>query len=136
MTIVFMSYVAALFGERYGVKYGLLIWPVLIAYGFYSVFMWDRHDDLRLYIGVQIFAILATLTMLLTHSPYTRSSDLVVVIAFYGLAKLCETYDHEIYVSTGSISGHTLKHLAAAFASFWLIRVLWKRKIFQGQPAN
>jgi hypothetical protein len=131
-----MSYVSALFSERYGVKYGLLIWPVLIAYGLYSVFMWNRHDDLRLYIGVQVFAILATLTMLLTPSPYSRSRDLVVVIAFYGLAKLCEIYDHEIYLSTGNISGHTLKHLTAAFASFWLIRMLWKRKIIQGQPAN
>jgi hypothetical protein len=87
-------------------------------------------SDLRFYLGVQEFTILVTLVMLLIPSSYNRTWDLAIVIMFYGLARLCEIYDHQIYaLSNDMISGHTLKHFAAAMAGVWLIRMIWKRKI-------
>ena len=50
-------------------------------------------------------------------------------LAFYGLAKLLETFDRQIFALDGGlVSGHTLKHLAAAMAGVWLVRMVWKRK--------
>jgi hypothetical protein len=47
----------------------------------------------------------------------------------YGLAKLFEFYDSAIYSASGAIlSGHTLKHLAAAAACGALLRYFQKRK--------
>ncbi len=37
------------------------------------------------------------------------------------LAKVLEHFDHEIYALGGVVSGHTLKHVAAAVAGF----VVW-----------
>jgi hypothetical protein len=47
------------------------------------------------------------------------------VIFFYALAKLFELGDVTIFEATGHIvSGHTLKHLAAALAAWPVIRAL------------
>lgn len=134
MMIIFMSYVAALISERAGVRLGLFLWPILLGIGFTSVFQWRTSElqgasDLRFYAGVQLFAVLVTLIMLFTPSPYSRRWDLAVVVALFGLARLFEMEDHPVFQLTkGIISGHTLKHLASATAGFWLIRMLVKRK--------
>ena len=47
------------------------------------------------------------------------------VIFAYGIAKLLEANDHEVYRLTGEIiSGHTLKHVVAAFAACPVIAAL------------
>jgi len=67
--------------------------------------------------------------MLLVPPRYTRTWDLAIVAAFYGLAKLLETFDRQIFALDGGLlSGHTLKHLAAAMAGVWLVRMVWKRQ--------
>lgn len=135
MTIVFMSLVSALIGERINLRLSLWLWPVLLGIGIYSVFQWHASElrgagDLRLYSAVQIYLAVAMIAMLPVPSPYTRNRDLAVVLAFYGLAKLFETFDRRIYVlDRGIVSGHTLKHLAAAMAGIWLVRMLGKRKL-------
>jgi len=135
MIIIFMSYVAALISERINVSLGLWLWPLLLCVGFYSVLLWKASEelgvsDLRFYIGVQGFTILVTLVMLLAPSPYSRNSDLAIVVILYGLAILCEIFDHQIYaLSSETISGHNLKHFVTALAGAWLIRMIWKRKI-------
>lgn len=135
MTLVFMSYVTALIGERINMTLSVCLWPILIAIGILSVFYWDVTEmqgagDLRLYVGVQGFAILATFVMVLTASPYTRNSDLAIVAAFYLLAKIVELIDRQIAMFThGFMSGHPLKHLAAALAGAYLIRMIWLREV-------
>lgn len=134
MTLVFMSLVAALICERINIYLGLWLWPVLISMGFYSVLLWYTSEqagnsDLRFYIGVQAFAILATIVMLFSSSPYDRNWDLGVVIIFYGLALLFDLFDHQVYRMLGGVvSGHTLKHVAVGLAGAWLIRMVYKRK--------
>lgn len=134
MTIVFMSLAAALIGERVNIYLGFLLWPLLIGIGFYSVFLWyaselQGNSDLRFYLGIQVFAILVALIMLLSPSPYDRNWDLAIVVMCYGLAVLFDMFDHQVHWFTkGIISGHTLKHLAVGLAGAWLIRMIWKRK--------
>jgi len=71
--------------------------------------------------------------MLLVPPRYTRTWDLAIVAAFYGLAKLLETFDQQVLAMTGGLlSGHTLKHLAAAMAGVWLVRMVWKRTALLG----
>ena len=41
----------------------------------------------------------------------------------YALAKTFEALDPQIFALGGVVSGHTLKHLAAAAAAAWLLRV-------------
>lgn len=134
MTTIFMSISAALIGERINVNLGFSLWPVLLVVGLYSVFFWHHNDDLRFYLAVQVFTGLVILLMLFSPSNYDRSKDLAVVFLFYVLAFLFEQLDHEVYrFSKGTISGHTLKHLAGALAGAWLILMIWKRKIGEGK---
>lgn len=129
MTIIFMSYVAALIAERINTRLGLALWPILIIFGLYSVLYWHATDDLRFYLGVQLFAIIATVIMLFTPSPYDRKWDIAIVVLLFGLARIFEIYDHEIWKATGNhVSGHTLKHLSAGIAGVWLMYMLIKRK--------
>lgn len=135
MIIIFMSLAAALVTERIHVLLGLWLWPLLIGVGFCSVLVWHTSEkvgigDLRFYIGVQEFSVLVTLIMLFSHSPYTRNGDLAFVVLFFGLARLCEIYDHQIFNFTdGIVSGHTLKHLSGALAGLWLMCMIRFRKI-------
>jgi hypothetical protein len=46
----------------------------------------------------------------------------------YGLAKLFEFYDSAIYSAGAILSGHTLKHFAAAAACAALLRYFQKRQ--------
>jgi hypothetical protein len=51
------------------------------------------------------------------------------VFGFYVLAKIFETADRQIFSSDQhTISGHTLKHLAAGAAGFWILGMIRKRQ--------
>jgi len=133
MTLVFMPLVAALIAERVSVKLGLWLLPLLTAVGLASVLLWHWTEsrgagDLRFYAAVQVYAVLALLTALLLPARYTRSTDLLVVAGFYVLAKICETADQQIFSVGHIVSGHTLKHLAAGLAGFWILRMLRQRQ--------
>jgi len=133
MTVVFMALVAAMIAERISVRSGMLLLPVLLALGIASVWQWHWSEvhgagDLRFYAAVQVYAVATLLVILLLPPRYTRSSDLLVVVGFYLLAKLLETFDRAVYSVGHVVSGHTLKHLAAAAAGWWILRMLEKRR--------
>ena len=77
---------------------------------------------------MQIYAVLTLLAILLLPPRYTRSSDLLAVVGFYALAKLLETFDRAVFSTGHIVSGHTLKHLAAAAAGWWILRMLERRR--------
>jgi hypothetical protein len=45
---------------------------------------------------------------------------LAVAFTLYLAAKACELLDAEVFALGGLVSGHTLKHLLASAACFWL----------------
>jgi len=53
------------------------------------------------------------------------------VAAAYGAAKVLESLDYEIYALGHWVSGHTLKHLAAA-AGVWLLLAAVQRRRLRG----
>ncbi|HSW19139.1 MAG TPA: hypothetical protein VLJ86_18110 [Ramlibacter sp.] len=57
--------------------------------------------------------------------PGSQPVQWLLVLLAYALAKLFEANDHAIYEASGQLlSGHTLKHVAAAFAGLPLIAAL------------
>jgi len=128
MTVAFMSLLSAMIAERISVTAGTrLLWP-LVAAGAASVGWWRWTGNLLPYMASQYFSIFLIGWLVLVFPPsYTRSGDLLVVTGIYALAKVAEGLDAWIYKLTGWISGHTLKHLIAAAAVYWLLRMLRKR---------
>jgi hypothetical protein len=58
--------------------------------------------------------------------------DWIVIVAIYGVAKVAEVGDAAIFEFTGHlVSGHTLKHLIAAFAAWPLVAALDARRSVQ-----
>jgi len=89
-----------------------LVIAELIGVG--SIVWWEANGDLRLYGVVQFFPGLLILAL--------RRWRLLPVLVFYAIAKVCEQYDAQIYEALRhAISGHTLKHFAAAASTF----VIW-----------
>ena len=130
--IVFTVLLSAVIAERVSVNAGLGLFPLLEAAGVGSVLLWRAselrgHGDLRFYAAVQVYSILVLLLMLLFRSRYTRGSDIAAVVGFYVLAKVLEETDRQVFALGHLVSGHTLKHLAAAAAGYWILRMLLKR---------
>jgi hypothetical protein len=134
MTVVFMSMVAAMIAERVQLRAGLLLLPLFLIAGIASVLQWYASElhgvgDLRFYAAVQAYSALVLLIVLLFPARYSRGSDLAIIVGFYVLAKVLELLDKRIFFHTAHlVSGHTLKHLAAAAAGYWLLRMLQTRQ--------
>ncbi len=140
MTVAFMSFLAATVAERISVRTGLQMLVPLLAIGAGSVLYWHLSElrgtgDLRPYIIVQFYPLVAIpLLILLWPARYTRSADLVPVLGLYAVAKLVELLDVSIFGLGRIVSGHTLKHLAAAAATYWLLRMLSLRSPAEIEP--
>ena len=137
MTIGFMAILAIIISERINLRAGITLLPVLLFIGVLSVGWWiatermaDLTGDMRLYGLVQFFPVVAIVLMLLWFPPrYQGARYLILILVFYGLAKLAEGLDGQIWDITGKIiSGHSLKHLLAALATYCLVVYLKKRK--------
>jgi hypothetical protein len=134
MTIGFLSLVAAMLAERVSVAVGLWLLVPMIALGVASVFYWEvtqqqGRGDLRPYAFAQFGSLLILLVLVfLFPARYTRTYDLGISLALYALAKVLEVADRPIFDALQIISGHTLKHLAAALSACWIVRMLRLRR--------
>jgi hypothetical protein len=136
MTVAFMGLFAAMIGERVGVRAGTWLLGPLVWLGLVSAVAWHLSErrwagDLRLYGFVQFYP-LVTIPLLLYQFPprYTRGGDIMVALGWYLLAKVLEhgPVEHSIFGMGHVVSGHTLKHLAAAAGAYWLARMVWRRR--------
>ena len=116
MTMVFTPLIALLLGERRA------LWPLLAA-GVASIVYWQVSGDLRLYGLVQFLPmVMIPALLLMLPDRYAPARDLWTAFAWYGAAKIFELMDARIFAAGGVVSGHTLKHLAAACACWWLLK--------------
>jgi hypothetical protein len=128
MTLCFAAILSAVVEERVDAKAGVMLLRPLLAIGIFSLLLWRWTDDLRLYAWAQFFPFLVLVLILrLFPAKYTGSYYWVAAAALYALAKLLEFLDAQIYSVGSIVSGHTLKHLAAAAASFAILR-LWQTR--------
>jgi hypothetical protein len=133
MTIAFMSLVSAVVSERISVRIGsALLWP-LVLLGLASVAYWRwsalaGFENLRPYLAVQFGSIAVVLAVsLLYRSRYSHGWVIFVLAAAYGVAKVVEVYDRQIFEVGQWLSGHTLKHLAAALGIYLLLLAMQRR---------
>jgi len=100
--------------------------------GVASVWYWHLFDDLRPYILIQFVPLLAIPLLIGCYPPrYDGAEYEVAGLLFYLLAKVLEAADGHIFVMTGNrISGHTMKHLAAALVPVTLGLMLAKRNYY------
>jgi hypothetical protein len=135
MSVIFAGFAAAVLTERLGLRLGLAALPALLVAGPATVFYWAATEaagagDLRAW-GLVQFTPMLLIPLLLALSPprYTRSRDLLAVLGLYALALALEWLDRPIFELTGSVSGHTLKHLVAALAGYGLLRHVRLRRL-------
>ncbi len=130
MTIGFMGLLTAMLGERVSARAARALLVPLLALGAISVAVWARTDDLRLYGVVQFGSLLIVLLLLVAYAgPFRDSRYVAWALALYGVAKIYEAFDATIYDAGEIVSGHTLKHLAAAGGLVPLILMLRDRAV-------
>jgi hypothetical protein len=133
MTVAFMSLIAAQVVDRISVRGGLALLAPMLLVGAASVVYWLATEragagNVIPYGLLQGYAVLMLLLLaVLYRSRYTRGADIYWVFGAYLAAKLFETFDDELLRLGGVVSGHSLKHLAAAFAGLIVCRMLWRR---------
>ncbi len=130
MSVAFMAALAYVIEERINERVGqLLLWP-LILLGIVSLLVWIRTDDLRLYAWVQFFPCLALPLMFWLFAPkYSGTAYWFAAAGLYVLAKVLEYADAGIHSATGDMmSGHALKHVAAAGACYVVYLAFTKRR--------
>lgn len=136
IALALMAWLAAIFCERVSSRAGLRLLPLLIVGGLGSVAYWGLSEghgigDLRPY-GLMQFASMLLVPLLVWLYPprYSGDRDILAVIGIYFLAVFCDLGDRLIFtLSSGLVSGHTVKHLAAALAAYWVMRHLKRRQI-------
>jgi hypothetical protein len=142
ITVSFMAFFAITVAERISMRAGFCLLLPALAAGIGSAVYWhftelQGQGDLRWYVLVQFYPLVAIPVMLLLFPPrYTRTSDIWIALAWYGLAKLLETHavDAGLFAASELVSGHTLKHLAAATGAYWILHLLWRRRPVGDQP--
>jgi hypothetical protein len=134
MAISFMAFFASMIGERIRIEAALWLLGPLVLLGISSVVNWWQTDDLRLYAVVQFYPLIMIPVMLLLCPPrYTAAGYIWGALGWYVLAKILELYavDHGIFELGHVVSGHTLKHLAAATGAFWVYLYVVRRRPHQ-----
>ncbi len=133
MTIAFMGLFSIVISEFMSVRIGKLLLNPLLALGLCSVFYWhiteaNGQGDLRYYAIVQFFPILAIPIILITFkSSFNRTSAYWWLLAAYIAAKLFEHFDAQAHSLLVVISGHSIKHIAAAISVYILLRAFENR---------
>ncbi len=107
-----------------------------------SVWIWYQGHargagDLRVYLFVQFLPVLLIpFVCALFRGGALAAGHWWGAIGLYALAKVFELADAPVLAASGALSGHTLKHLIAAGAAFWLARCLARRAFTPGQPGH
>lgn len=118
MAIGFSAVLGILVLERVDRRVGAVLWVPLVIAGVWSLVYWRTHGDLRFYVLLQAWAVLLPpLVLGVFPAPSTESRWLWMGLGLYGLAKAFEALDAPIFSLSHAMSGHSLKHLAAAGGS-------------------
>lgn len=133
MTLAFVGLTALVISEYLSSKLASrLLWPMLCA-GMLSVAYWlwtetRGSGDLRWYLLVQFLPLLIIpLILWLYRGRSDWTPTLIGMLILYVLAKSCELLDSEIYAYGNIISGHSVKHLIAAGASWLPVQFLHRK---------
>ena len=125
MTIAFMSFLSIVISDFISNKTGQKMLIPLVIFGISSIIYWHYSElnnvgDLRPYILVQFLSLTLILCIIILYQSALKKY-LYAVLSLYTIAKLVEVFDQFFY-DTFSISGHSLKHIIAAMAIYYLYK--------------
>ncbi len=133
MAVSFMAFFCMIIGEHVSIGLGRkLLWP-LISLGIFSLFYWyateqSGRGDLRLYGVVQYLPLLLIPVILILYAPkVTPVGYLWAVLAAYFVAKVAELLDRQMFHAV-LLSGHSVKHLIAAYGTYIFYTALRRRR--------
>jgi hypothetical protein len=126
MTAAFAGVIGLAIATRVSDRAGLIGAFAILILAPFSIAHWYQSDNLWLWSVIQGGGILAlALLAFCTAAKKGIPIQLGWIIALYVLAKILEVADHQIYDwSQQTVSGHSLKHLAAAAAAWPLVVAL------------
>ena len=129
MTIAFMSLFSIIISEFVDLKIGLkILFPALLI-GLLSVVYWIVFNDLKIYLLVQFYPILAILIILIFYkSKYNLTIGYWMLLFAYIIAKFFEHFDYQTQSVLKILSGHTLKHLVISIGIISLLYTYIKRE--------
>jgi hypothetical protein len=138
MAVMFMAFTSAMLAERVSVGFGSRALFPLLAVGIASVVWWRLTEqagagDLRPYGLIHFYpAVLIPLLLLLFPARYSRGAEVWGVLFFFALTVVFDLFDRPVFSLGELVSGHTLKHLFAAVAAWWVLRMLASRRYHGG----
>jgi hypothetical protein len=125
MTIAFAGVFGAVVAERVSSRGGFAAVAAMLVIGLTSVMYWKATDNVLPYAVVQFGGIAGVVVLLIATPRGPESLPWWSLFAWYGLAKVVETADVAIWQATGElVSGHSLKHLAAAMSGVAIAHAL------------
>jgi hypothetical protein len=136
MTLGFAGLVSAALAERLDFRLGLrALWP-LLALGVFTVLFWYGTEragagNVMPYGVYQGWSILIIVLVLCCYPArrYSHGSLLAWAAIWYGLAKVFETFDLQVFrLTQGLVSGHSIKHVVASIAVLAIVRQLLLRR--------
>ena len=133
--IIVLSFFAFIIHDFIGIKQGYYTFIVLNIIGIAAVIYWITSEhagkgDLRWYAMMQFYPVIAIpLILILYKSPFNQAKEVIPIFLLFGLARLCEKFDKEIYYFLrNTISGHSIKHLLMAAAGYEIIKLMQRRR--------
>lgn len=141
LSLTFGSMFVIVVTEFVNRRIGRVMLVPMILLSVFSVLYWAWTEtvgqgDLRPYFLIQFYPMAAIpVIMLLFPSRYTHGRAFWLMVALYAVAKVAEVYDGPVLEWSGFWSGHTVKHLVAAGASFVPLYAL-QRRTYRDTLAN
>jgi len=135
MTVAFMGLISSQIVDRISIRAGIALLLPMLLVGAASVVYWRMTEDAGVgnvmpYGILQAYSVIILLTMtILMASRYSLGSYLYWVFAWYLVSKIFETFDRRVFALGHVVSGHTLKHLAAAAAGIPVFLMLIRRRL-------
>lgn len=121
MVLAFAGILGLAAADRVSENAGRMLGAVALLAGPLAIWWWVRCGDLAPYATLQFGGILALVLMLFWRGQ-SAGPNWGMLLACYALAKVLEAADAQVWTLTvHTISGHTLKHLAAACAGIAVI---------------
>lgn len=139
MTLVFMSFITIIIGERLSPLVAKFIFLPLLITGVWSIIYWYQSElagdgDLRPYALVQFLPmLLIPLILLIYETKFSSDRAIWWFCGCYLTAKGFEALDHQIFDFLIIISGHSLKHLAASIACLIYLKYLQYRTVLEAE---
>ncbi len=129
MAVVFAGFLGIAAGERISVRAGHAVVVLVAIAGVLAA--WVARDNLTPWVVVQFGGLALAVGLALTRPlPDALGVSLGDMLLLYVLAKVLEFCDGGVFNATHHIvSGHSLKHLAAALAAWPMIWALRNRKV-------